>query len=219
MLRTMLALACATVLAACSGQPPVDDSKADIAKVLDVKSTFGPDFKVTTTAPAAIDSRFLSPQAPPQGSVFDPPDCAKVATSMTVPAGVQGKMASTTAEGSGNRFVTIAVETSEPLPFAERDDPCKKVAYAANGIRVLDEVIEAPTIADARTLGTHRFQQTLLNGKMVGGELDRYVASFGAFTVIVTANPLVEPGHPVSTIDTQRARDLLVAAVAAVRGS
>jgi len=35
--------------------------------------------------------------------------------------------------------------------------------------------------------------------------------------VIVIANPLVIPDQPVAKIDTQRARDLLVKAVAAVR--
>jgi hypothetical protein len=36
--------------------------------------------------------------------------------------------------------------------------------------------------------------------------------------VIVTANPLVLPGKPVAPVNTQRARDLLTAAVAAVKG-
>jgi len=35
--------------------------------------------------------------------------------------------------------------------------------------------------------------------------------------VIVIANPLVIPGQPVAAVDIQRARDLLVKAVAAVR--
>lgn len=219
MLRTLLALASVTVLAACAGAPAADDAQADIAKVLDVKSTFGPEFKVTSVGPAAIDPRLLASEAPPPGAVFDPADCAKVATGTEVPAGLQGKMASTTAEGNGNRFVAIAVETSEPLPVADRGDSCKKVAFAANGVRGLDEEIEAPTIDGARTIGTHRFRQTMAGNQVVGGELDRYVASFATFTVIVTANPLVEPGKAVAAIDAQRARDLLVAAVSAVRGS
>ena len=37
--------------------------------------------------------------------------------------------------------------------------------------------------------------------------------------MIVTANPTVQPGKPVAPVDTKRARDLLVAAVAAVRGT
>ena len=218
MLRTLLAAAGVLLATACSGSP-APDAPADIAKVLDVKSGFGPEFKVTTVGPAAIDPRLLASEPPPPGAVFDPADCAKSATGADVPAGLQGKMASTTAEGKGNRFVAIAVETSDPLPFADRGDACKKVAFAANGVRGLDEEIESPTIDGVRTIGTHRFRQTVVGDRVVGGELDRYVASFDTLTVIVTANPLVTPGQPVAPIDAQRARDLLVAAAAAVRGS
>jgi hypothetical protein len=44
------------------------------------------------------------------------------------------------------------------------------------------------------------------------------VATFGTFLVIVTANPLVLPDKPVAKVNTQRARELLSAAVAAVKG-
>jgi hypothetical protein len=58
----------------------------------------------------------------------------------------------------------------------------------------------------------------MVDGKPRTGELYNYVATFGTFVVIVTANPLVLPGKPVAPVDTQRARDLLIAAVAAVKG-
>ena len=83
---------------------------------------------------------------------------------------------------------------------------------------MLVEVAESPAIDGVRTLGTHRVVQTVVNGKPASGELYNYVASFGSFLVIVTANPLVVPNQPVAPVDTQRARDLLTAAVAAVRG-
>ena len=67
-------------------------------------------------------------------------------------------------------------------------------------------------------MGTHRVLQTIVNGKPGAGEIYNYVASFGTFLVIVTANPLVLPDKPVAPVDTQRARDLLTAAVAAVKG-
>jgi hypothetical protein len=219
MLRTLLALAVAIVLAACSSSPPADDSKADIAKVLDVKSSFGPEFKVSTVAPTGIDPRLLGPQAVPSGAVFDPADCAKEATGLVVPPGLKGNMAATTAEGDGNRFIAIAVETSEALQFPDPGDSCKKVAFAGRGVRGLVEVVESPTIAGVRTLGTHRVVQTMVDDKPASGELYNYVASFSTFMVIVTANPLVEPNKPVVPVDTQRARDLLSATVAAVRGS
>ena len=67
-------------------------------------------------------------------------------------------------------------------------------------------------------MGTHRVLQTVVNGKLRTGEVYNYIASFGTFLVIVTANPLVLPDKPVAPVDTQRARDLLTAAVAAVKG-
>ena len=67
-------------------------------------------------------------------------------------------------------------------------------------------------------LGTHRVVQTMVNGKPASGELYNYVATYGKYRVIVTANPLIQPGQPVVPVNTQRARDLLTAAVAAVRG-
>lgn len=219
MLRTLLAIAVAITSAACSSQSAVSDSSADIARVLDVKSNFGPDFKVSTVAPTGIDPRLLAQQPLPHGTVFDPPDCAKVATGATVPQGVKGNMAATTAEGKGNRFIVIAVETSEALPFPDPGDACKKVAFAGGGVRGLDEVVEAPRIDGVQTLGTHRVLQTVVGGKPATGELYNYLATFSTFRVIVTANPLVEPNEPVLPVDTQRARDLLAAAVKAVRGS
>lgn len=222
MLRTLIgscALASTVLLAACSpgGTAPV--VAADISRVLDVQTTFGPEFKVTTVAPTGIDPRILAPQALPQGVRFDPPDCGKFATGVAMPEGLKGNMAAVTAEGAGNRFITIAVETSEDVPLPEPGDNCRKVAFAGPGARGLVEVAESPSIEGAKTLGTHRFVQTVVNGKPASGELYNYVASFESFMVIVTANPLVVPNQPVAKVDTERARELLVAAVTDVRGN
>lgn len=218
MLRTLLALTVAIVLAGCSGNPPPDESKADIAKVLDVKAGFGPEFKVSTVAPTGIDPRLLAQQPLPPGAVFDPPQCAKVASGTTLPPNLKGNMAATTAEGRGNRFIAIALETSESLQFPDPGDSCKKVAFAGGGVRGLVEVVESPTIDGVKTLGTHRIVQTIVGGKPASGEIYNYLADFSTFRVIVTANPLVEPNRPVVPVDTQRARDLLSAAVTDVRG-
>lgn len=220
MLRTLLAVGCtvcALLVAACGGGN-TDDVTGDIAKVVDLQSSFGPEFTVNTTAPTGIDPRLLAPQALPQGVTFDPPDCGQFATGLKVPEGLQGNMAAVTAEGAGNRFIVIAVETSEPVTPPEPGDNCRKVAFAGPGARGLVEVADSPTIEGAKTLGTHRFVQTVVNGKPASGELYNYVASFGAFLVIVTANPLVEPNKPVVPTDTEKARELLAAAVTAVRG-
>jgi hypothetical protein len=218
-LLPLLAFACALLLAACGGGQPAD-VQADIAKVVDLKASFGPEFKTTTVAPTGIDPRLLAPQALPQGVTFDPPDCGKFATGLAVPEGLKGNMAAVTAEGAGNRFIVIAVETSEAITPPEPGDNCRKVAFAGPGARGLVEVADSPTIDGAKTLGTHRFVQQVVNGKVAGsGELYNYVASFGSYLVIVTANPLVEPGKPVTPTNTEKARELLTAAVAKVRGS
>jgi hypothetical protein len=215
-----MALACAGVLAACAtGQSAEPDlSGADIAHVKDVRSSFGPQFEVTDIGPTGVDPKVLGPQALPPGMKFDPADCGQFATQQVLPPGVKGNMAATTAEGEGNRFIVIAVETSEAVPVTKPAENCQKVGFAGGGVRGLVEVVEAPQIDGGQTLGIHRVLQTAVNGKLGTGELYNYIATFGPFVVIVTANPLVLPDKPVAPINTQRARDLLTAAVAAVQG-
>jgi hypothetical protein len=218
--KAIAVIACAVMLAACAtGQSAEQDlSHADIAHVANVKSSFGSDYKVTSVGPTGIDPRLLAPQTLPPGMTFDPADCGKAASQPLVPAGAKGNMAATTAEGDGNRFIAIAVETSEAVSLNDPAQNCQKVGFTGPGMRGLVEVAEAPKIDGAHTLATHRVLQTTADGKPRTGELYNYIASFGPFLVIVTANPLVLPDKPVAPVNTQRARDLLTAAVAAVRG-
>jgi hypothetical protein len=218
--KAFVVVACAGLLAACgNGQSAEPDlSHADIAHVANVKSSFGSEFKVTSVGPTGIDPRLLGPQTLPQGMTFDPADCAKAATQQVLPAGVKGNMAATTAEGKGNRFIAIAIETSEAVPRNDPAQNCQKVGFTGPNMRGLVEVVEAPQIEGVHTLGIHRVLQTTADGKPRTGELYNYVANFGTFLVIVTANPLVLPDKPVVPVDTQRARDLLTAAVADVKG-
>lgn len=211
-------IACAGALTACApGQPADDVSSADISRVKDVRSHFGPDFTVTDVGPSGIDPRLFARQELPQGMKFEPPECASLAKQQSVPAGAKGNMAATTAEGEGNRFIAIAVEMSEAASVNAPADNCRKVGFAGGGMRGMVEVVEAPQIEGAQTLGTRRVVQTTVDGKPRTGELYNYLAGFGSFLVIVTANPLVLPDKPVAKVDTQRARDLLVAAVKVVR--
>lgn len=214
--RVLALTACAAALTACTSGDP--ERSSGIADVFEVKSTFGQEFQVTTTGPTGIDPKLLAPQTVPPGVKVEPAECAKFAAGLAIPAGAQGNMAATTAEGKGNRFIAIAVETSEPVPPNDPGPACQKVAYGGPGVRGLVEVVESPQIEGVRTLGTHRVVQTMVDGKPRSGELFNYVASFDSYLVIVTANPLVTPNTPVVPVDTQRARDLLTAAVAAVRG-
>jgi hypothetical protein len=179
-----------------------------------VKSTFGPQFQVASHGPSGIDPKMLAPQKLPDGVAFQPTDCAKYASGQTLPPGLKGNMAAVSAEGEGNRFIAIAVETSERVPFdASAADKCKRVTFAGANVRGVVDVVESPHIDGAQTLGTHRQVQTAVGT----GELYDYVAYLDNYLVVVTANPLVVPKQPVAQVNTQRARDLLAAAVTAVR--
>lgn len=213
--RSVVAVMCAGVLTACgSGASPT----ADIAKVSSLKAGFGPDYKVTEVAKTGIDPKLLAGQKLPDGLKFDPPGCAKFATGQLVPPGTQGNMAAISAEGHGNRFIVIAVETSEPVPVTEPGPDCKKVSFSGGAVRGTVESVEAPKIDGAQTLGVHRVLQTVINGVPRTGEVYNYSAHFGDYQVIVTANPLVLPDKPVAPVDTRRAGELLVAGVNAIRG-
>jgi Domain of unknown function (DUF5642) len=216
MLKVLLATASVCVLAGCSpGSDP--SSRADISKVAGVKSSFGPEYKVNDISERAIDPKLLSARKLPDGLTFDPANCAKVAVGPELPADLQGNMAAVSAEGNGNRFVVIAVETSKSLPFNDPGKDCAKVGFSGAGVRGAIEVIDAPHIDGTRTTGVHRVLQAVTAGGARTGELYDYSAQFGDYQVLVIANPLVVPDQPVAKVDTQRARDLLVKAVGAVR--
>ncbi|OBH77481.1 hypothetical protein A5681_07465 [Mycobacterium scrofulaceum] len=216
MFKVAVTVAAVGVLAGCSSGEATS-TKVDIKRVSEVKSSFGPDFKVTDIGERGIDPKVLSGRKLPEGLTFDPANCAKAATGPEMPPDLQGNMAAVSAEGKGNRFVVIAVETSKALPFNDPGKDCAKVAFSGPQLRGGMEVVDAPQIDGTHTLGVHRVLQALVAGGPRTGELYDYSAQFGDYQVIVTANPLVIPGQPVAPVDTQRARDLLVSAVKAVR--
>lgn len=218
MLKVRLAAASMCVLAGCSSHADPASVTADISRVTGVKSSFGPDYKVSDVSERGIDPKLLSARKLPEGLAFDPANCAKVAVGPDLPPDLQGNMAAVSAEGNGNRFVVIAVETSKALPFNDPGKDCARVAFAGTGVRGGIEVIDAPHIDGARTTGVHRVLQAVVGGGARTGELYDYSAQFGDYQVIVIANPLVIPDQPVAKVDTQRARDLLVKAVSSVRG-
>lgn len=200
-----------------SGCGSGDTVTADIAKISDVKASFGPQFTVTEVPPTGIDPKLLAGQKLPEGMRFDPEGCAKFATGQLVPAGTEGNMAAVSAEGEGNRFVVIAVQTNEAVPVVEPGPDCRKVSFAGGASRGTVEVVDVPTIDAAETIGVHRVVQTIVDGTVRTGEVYNYSAHFGDYQVIVSANPLVLPGKPLSPVNTQRARDLLIAGVNAIR--
>lgn len=204
---------CVAALAACSRPAQT----ADIAKIVDLKSSFGKQFAVTEVPPTGIDPKFLTGQKLPDGMKFDPADCAKFAAGQLVPTGTEGNMAAVSAEGEGNRFIVIAVQTNEPVPVAEPGDKCHKVSFDGGTVRGTVEAVDVPKIDGTTTIGVHRVVQTVINGKPRTGEVFNYSAHFGDYQVIVAANSLVLPNKPTVPVNTQRARDLLIAGVNAIR--
>jgi Domain of unknown function (DUF5642) len=215
----VVAIGSACLLAACSSHGSSETTlTADITKISQVKSSFGPDFKVKDIPKTGIDPKLLATHKLPPGIKFEPPDCAKFVIGDDMPPGLQGNMAAESAEGNGNRFIAIAMQTSQPVPFNDPGRNCKKVGFEGGRVRGAIEVVDVPQIDGTRTLGVHRVVQTTVGSKPRTGELYNYSAHFGDYQVIVTANPLVVPGKPVTPVDTKRARDLLVKSVATVTG-
>ncbi len=207
-------MACAAAVAGCHAK---SGPTADIAKISGLKSSFGKQFAVTEVPPTGIDPKFLTGQKLPEGLKFQPPNCAQFAAGQLVPSGTEGNMAAVSAEGEGNRFIVIAVETNEPVPVAEPGKDCGKVAFDGGLVRGTVESVEVPKIDGTTTIGVHRVVQTTVNGKPRTGEVFNYSAHFGNYQVIVSANPLVLPDKPTVPVNTQRARDLLIAGVNAIR--
>jgi len=219
MMRIAVAIGSACLLAACSSHGSSDTAPtADITKISQVKSAFGPEFKVKDIPKTGIDPKVLATHKLPPGLTFDPPDCSAFVVGQDMPPGLQGNMAAVSAEGDGNRFIAMAVQTSAPVPFENPSRNCRKVAFEGGRMRGLIEAVDAPQIEGTRTQGVHRVLQTVVQGKPRSGELYNYSAHFGNYQVIITANPMLQPGKPATPIDTNRARDLLVKSVAAVRG-
>lgn len=219
--RALALFACAGLLVACSPGEAAQDTEttppADIGKVSDVKSSFGPEFKVTEVPTTGIDPQLLGAQQLPQGLKFEPPDCGQFATGQQMPGDLKGNMAAVSAEGAGVRYIAIAMQTSEPIPMVEAGENCRKVNFAGGALRGTVETVPAPGIDGVQTQGVHRVLQTVINGAPQTGEIYSYLAHFGDYQVIVTANPLVIPDKPVAAVDTARAEKLLSDTVAAIR--
>ncbi|MGA7051173.1 MAG: DUF5642 family protein [Mycobacterium sp.] len=218
MLKAVLTIVSVCVLAGCSsGGNASSPRKADISKVTEVKSSFGPEFKVKEIAKRAVDPTAMSGPKLPAGVVVEPSECAKVVLGPEMPLGLQGSMAGVSAESDANRFMVIALETSAPLPFPDDGRHCSRVTFSGPHMQGSVEAVDAPKIDDTRTVGMHRVLQSVDNASH-SSELYQYLAQFDDYEIIITASPVVVPDQPVVLVDTQHARDLLVKAVAAVRG-
>jgi len=167
MMRIAVAIGSACLLAACSSHGSSDNApSADITKISQVKSDFGPEFKVKDVPKTGIDPKVLATHKLPPGLKFDPPDCSSFVVGQDMPPGLQGNMAAVSAEGDGNRFIAMAVQTSAPVPFEDPSRNCRKVAFEGGRMRGLIEAVDAPQIDGVRTQGVHRVLQTVLGGQV-----------------------------------------------------
>lgn len=117
MLKMAFSVASASLLFGCLSGPVTFFTKVNIAKVTGIRSSVGSDFNVTDLGRRAIDPKLLLSRKPPDGLTFELANCAKLAVGPSTPLDVQGSMAAVSAEGNGNRFIIIAVETSKPFPL------------------------------------------------------------------------------------------------------
>ena len=223
----VLGASAAVVLAGCSS----DEQTADISNLTQVKSFFSSDFRVTEVPKTGINprmsvERIIASQKLPDGLTFEPPDCAKYVAAPQVPSNVEGNMTAMTAEGAGNRLITIALETNEPIEVVLPGDECQKVTFANPAVKGVVEVVPAPQIDGVNTIGVRRTLSSTGENPQTD-EVYSYRAYFGRYQVMVTAKSLAEPNlaqpgrpdpnAPAVPVDAKRAEDLLVAAVAAVR--
>ncbi len=215
-LKALLGLACAGLVAACSSGESAHP--ADIKKVFTVESTFGPEFRVKGKGPSGIDPQLEGSQGLPPNVTFEPADCGKYTTGQRLPLGTQGKMAAVFADGKGNRFVTVAFQTADELPFEAIPDQCKHVTFSGPNLNGVVDAVDAPQIEGAHTLGTYRQVEAKVGEKEQSQEVYHFAAYLGRSLVVVTAAPLAAPNQPPSPIDVDRARRLLTDAVSAIRG-
>ena len=192
----------------------------DVTNVFAVKSTFGPEYRVSTKGPSDITPNMTGEQKLPPGVTFDPPDCEKLATGQRLPSGTQGKTAAVSAEGKGNRFIAIAINTTKPLPFDDSiTDKCKQVTFKTDkgNLSGTIDVVDAPKINGAQTTARHRQVQISARGQERTNELYNCVAYFGDNMVMVDASPVTRRSQLPEPIDTARAQQMLADAVAALR--
>lgn len=128
-------------------------------------------------------------------------------------------MVAISAEGNGNRFVVIAMQTSKQVPFdTDFTTKCRHVTFQAGKLSGVFDVVDAPRIRDAQTLGTNQQTQAKVGAKDVAHQLFKYVASVGDLVVNVNASPVMLRNQPSPPVDLERAWRLLSDSVSTIRG-
>ena len=219
--KTLTGVVCAATLLLALGcsTDSMQNRHIDIRKIISVKSTFSPDFKVVTTGPTGIDPRLLAPQQLPPGITVDPPDCAKYAVRQALRPGLKGNMTSLAAQVENNRLLAVAVETAQPVAYEPVSDHCKHITFTGRMLKGETYAIDTPQIKGAKTLGTYNVLDTTVADRTRSTESYHYTAYLGDHhLVLVAANPIPVPNQAPAPVNVDRARRLLTDAIAAVRG-
>lgn len=145
-------------------------------------------------------------------AVADPAGCAALAAP-SGDAAAQGISGS----GPGGIVYAVVVADHAGAPEAELLSGCADWTVSLAGTVVAVEIIDAPPIEHATTLGLAARRVTRVEG---GGEIDSAAYTFTAYLDgyrVVTA-VVVDPGSPDPPVEPSFAADLLVTAVAELRG-
>lgn len=207
---------CAQALTGCGGS----HKPFDTTKLFNVESTFGSDFKTQHQGPKDIDPKILGPQKMPPGVTFEPSDCADYASSSgRPPKGIRGKMSMLSVNGAGNQLVAIAMQADSDIPFdSALAEKCKHVSFEAGKLTGYLDGVDAPDIDKAQTSGSHsEIEITGKDGQQQSRESYTFTAYLGDAMVQVTATPAPARGQSPAMVDADRARQLLVDAVSALR--
>lgn len=207
----LLALGCST--------DSMQNRNIDISKIVSLKSTFSPDFKVVTRGPTGIDPRLLTPKKLPPDITFEPPDCAKYALRQPLRPRLKGNMASLAAQGENNRLLAVAVETGQRVAYEPVSDHCKHITFTGRSLKGEIYAINAPHIDGAKTLGTYSVLDATASDRTRSTVSYNYTAYLGNnHLVLVVADPVVVPNQSPAPVNVDRVRRLLTDSVAAVRG-
>ncbi|ORX05737.1 DUF5642 family protein [Mycolicibacillus trivialis] len=190
--------------------PVTEPGPVDPAAIRRVLGLLPADYEHTDTVDLASPAGIwgLGPDA-----TADPPECAALAD----PAGARDP-AARGVSGSGGGGIVYAVVAPAPEPDPALSDRCPtwRMTFARSTIDV--DLIDAPHIDGVPTLGMTSRGATMVEG---GGEIDSLAYTFSAYLDgyrAVTA-VVVDPGSPHPQLDAGFAADLLVSAVAELRGA
>ena len=191
-----------------------------IGNVLSVSSTFPqPPFTVKTLGPGGVDPKILgSGQQMPPGITFEPAECDKYAKGQILPPELKGNMAAVIAEGEGDRYIAIALDTSEAVTLdTAMMDKCRHVTFKVASMDGTVDIIESPQFEGAQTLATRRVLSANVGGNTRSGEIYTFVAYLGKSLVMVTGNQAATANQQLAPVNLDRTKKLFTDSVAAVR--